>query len=89
MLCKQKEQVSVNKFATKLKVLRLEVARELTEQGGNTDYLIKKTCNALILYQFKTGLGKNVMKQIGLIFVREPNLTFEEVRDIQTAEEML
>lgn len=87
--CKQEKGESVSKFATRIKAIGLELALELTERGGETTALIKKTCDVLVLHQFKTGLRRCVKHQIGLIFVREPDLTFEQAWEIATAAELL
>lgn len=87
--CTQEKGETVRQFAARVKALGLEVVRELTDRGEQGEgEIIKKTCKTLTLSQFKTGLSEKVKKQIGLIFVREPDLTFDEAWEVATAAEL-
>lgn len=89
MACKQEKGESVNQFASRIKSLGLDMVEELTEQAiVGEEELIRQTCKTLILNQFKTGISRGVKKQIGLIFIREPDLSFEEAMDLATAAEL-
>jgi hypothetical protein len=81
--CYMRNEETVSDFVTRLKTLGQNVLLEdlrncqLEEQAG-----IRRKNEDLILSQFKIGLRKDLMKEVGILLLREENLTLSRAEEL-------
>ncbi|KAJ8976010.1 hypothetical protein NQ317_003825 [Molorchus minor] len=86
--CYQRHDETVTSYCTRLKVLGTKVLEEdlrnstLDEMPG-----IRKKGQQLMLNQFKLGLRKDILKEIGVLLLREEDLTLEKAEEIAKFQE--
>lgn len=87
--CYQRHDESVNQFATRVKLIGVEILEEDLATAEETEKpgLIKKI-DQLVLNQFKTGLNKNLLKNVGTVFMREDDLTMDKAEEFARQEEL-
>ncbi|CAG9833244.1 unnamed protein product [Diabrotica balteata] len=87
--CFQRHDESVSDFTTRLRILAARVLEEDLEGATIEGQLgIKKKNKELVLNQFKLGLRRDVMKETGVLLLKEPNLDLEKAEEIVALQEM-
>lgn len=81
--CYQRHDEDVSAFCTRLKTLGSRVLQE-DIQGANPDEEagLRKKNQALLINQFKMGLRKDLLKDMGVILLREDNLTLDKAEEL-------
>lgn len=87
--CYQRHDESVNQYVTRIKLLGVAMLEEdiATAEEAEKPGLIKKI-DQLVLNQFKTGLSKHLLKNVGTVFMREENLTIDKAEEFARQEEL-
>lgn len=87
--CIQRHDEAVAQYVTRLKVIGSEILRAdlatatIDEKAG-----LEKKCNELVLNQFKLGLRRELMKQLGPVLMRTDNLTMDKAEEYARQEEL-
>ncbi|KAJ8962461.1 hypothetical protein NQ314_005723 [Rhamnusium bicolor] len=81
--CYQRHDESISAYCTRLRILGARVLEEdlsnatIEEQAG-----IRKKNRDLVLNQFKMGLRKEIMKEVGVLLLREDQLTLDKAEEL-------
>lgn len=87
--CYQRPDESVDQYATRIKLIGVEIKGEdLATAAENEKPGLEKKVNQLILNQFTTGLNKNLLKNVGTLFMREQDLNIGKAEEIARYEEL-
>lgn len=77
--CYQRHDEAVSAFCTRLRILGIRVLQEdLKSAADNEKAGLRKKNDELILNQFKLGLRRDFMKDIGVLLLKEDNLTLDK-----------
>ncbi|XP_045481687.1 uncharacterized protein LOC123685870 [Harmonia axyridis] len=92
--CFQRQDEDVSSFCTRLRIIGAELLSEdLSGATKDEESGIRKKNRDLILNQFKIGLRKEVMREVGIFLLREENLDLEKAEELvrlqETTHEML
>lgn len=81
--CYQRHDESVSSFCTRLKSLGMKVLREdlRSATSGEIEGLRKKN-NQLVLSQFKTGLKKELLKDIGVLLLKDEEMDLDKAEEL-------
>nr|XP_022920762.1 uncharacterized protein LOC111429154 [Onthophagus taurus] len=79
---------TVSEFQTRLRLIANEILED-DQSKATAEELpgIKKKINESVLNQFTTGLRREISQNIGIILMREENLTLQKAAEIATLEE--
>lgn len=87
--CYQKHDEPVSKFTTRIKSLGLKVLAEDLKSATQLEIPgIRSKSKQIILNQFKLGLKKELLKEIGVTLMRTENLTIDEAEEIAKCQEI-
>lgn len=87
--CFQRHDESVSDYVGRLKILGAEILREDTATSQAFEIAgLKKKCNELVLHQFKAGLKKEYMRNIGTLLMRTAGLTIDQAENFARQEEL-
>lgn len=87
--CFQRHDESVSDYVGRLKILGAEILREDTNNSQAFEIAgLKKKCSELVLHQFKAGLKKEYIRNIGTLLMRTPDLTIDEAETYAKQEEL-
>lgn len=87
--CYQRSDEDVASFCTRLRTLGLKVLQEdLQNAQRNEEPGLRKKNDDLVMNQFKIGLRKEIMKDIGVMLVREEGLDLEKAEQLVKIHEM-
>lgn len=87
--CYQRFDEDVASFCTRLRTLGLRVLQEdLQNAQRNEEPGLRKKNDDLVMNQFKIGLRKEIMKDIGVMLVREEDLDLEKAEQLVKIHEM-
>lgn len=81
--CYQRHDEDVSSFCTRLKTLGARVLQE-DLQGASPDEEpgLRKKNQALLINQFKMGMRKDLLKDMGVMLLREENLTLDRAEEL-------
>lgn len=87
--CYQRHDESVNQFVTRVKLLGVAILEEdlATAEEIEKPGLTKKV-EQLVLNQFKTGLNRALLRNVGTVLMREENLTIDKAEEFARQEEL-
>lgn len=87
--CIQKHDETVAQYVTRLKVIGAEILRtDLAKAADIEKRGLEKKCSELVLNQFKLGLRRELMRQLGPVLMRTDNLTIEKAEEYARQEEL-
>lgn len=87
--CYQRIDEDVASFCTRLRTLGLRVLQEdLRSAKPEEEPGLRKKHDDLVLNQFKVGLRREVMKDIGVMLVKEENLDLEKAEQLVKIQEL-
>uniref|UniRef100_V5GVE6 Retrotransposon gag domain-containing protein n=1 Tax=Anoplophora glabripennis TaxID=217634 RepID=V5GVE6_ANOGL len=80
--CYQRHDESVTGFCTQLRLIGTKLLKEDLKNATQEEKAgIRKKNQELILNQFKMGLRRDILKEVGLMLLREDNLTLEKAEE--------
>lgn len=87
--CFQRHDEPVVDFVTRLKFLGTEILSEdlATAQADQVPGIIRK-CDELVLHQFRSGIKKEYLRNIGTLLMRTENLTIDQAENFARQEEL-
>lgn len=87
--CFQKHDESIANYVARLKILGSEILKEdlLMATAHEISGLTKK-CNELVLHQFKSGIKREYLKNLGPLMMRTENLTIDQAEKFARQEEL-
>lgn len=87
--CFQKHDETVANFVSRLKVLGAEILKEdLLHASAHEISGLTKKCNELVLHQFKAGIKREYLKNLGPLLMRTENLTIDKAEEFARQEEL-
>lgn len=87
--CYQRHDETVSNFVSRLKILGAEILREDLENSlAYEDAGIKRKCKELVLHQFKSGLKRDLIRNLGPLLMRTQNLSIEQAEEFARQEEL-
>lgn len=86
--CYQRQDESVSSYCTRLKSLGAQLLKEDLE-GADVDEVagLKRKNKDILISQFKIGLRKDLLKEVGILLLREPDLDLEKAEQIVKLQE--
>lgn len=87
--CFQRHDESIANYVTRLKLLGSEILKEdyLTARANEKEGLKKKR-DELVLHQFKVGVKKEYLKNLGPLLMRTDDLTIDQAENFARQEEL-
>lgn len=86
--CYQRHDESVSSFCTRLRILGAQVLEDDLSSASNEEQAgIRKQNRNLVLNQFKIGLRREVMKEVGVLLLREDKLTLDKAEELVKLQE--
>lgn len=86
--CYQRHDENVNQFCIRIKVLGAKVLEEDIRYATPEELPgIRKKNQDLMMNQFKIGLRKDLMKEVGVLLLREEKLTMDKAEEIVKLQE--
>lgn len=86
--CFQSHNETVVDFVTRLRLIGMKILEDdLKNASTNEEVGIKKKNSELLLNQFINGLNKNILKNVGTVFMRDDNLTIDSAAEYAIQEE--
>ncbi|KAF2891944.1 hypothetical protein ILUMI_14229 [Ignelater luminosus] len=87
--CFQHHDEPVSKLTTRLKILGSEILKEDLQHASDTEKSgLQRKCNDLVTNQFKIGLRKELMRNLGPLLMRTENLTIDQAEEFARQEEL-
>lgn len=87
--CVQKHDESVSDYVTRLKSLGAIIAKEDALTASATEIAgMKKKTDEIVLHQFKAGIKREYMHNLGPLFMRTANLTIDLAEEFARQEEL-
>lgn len=86
--CYQRYDENVSEYCTRLRALGAKLLEEDIEGAEANEIAgLKKKNKEIVLNQFKIGLRKDLMKEVGILLLREPNLDLDKAEQIVKLQE--
>lgn len=86
--CYQRQEEDVSSYCTRLRVLGVKLLNEDLENAAADEVAgLKKKNKEILLNQFKIGLRKDLMKEIGILLLQEPNLDLDKAEQLVKLQE--
>lgn len=87
--CYQRHDESVANFVTRLKGLGTEIFKEDSENATPAELPgLKRKSEQLVLHQFKSGIKKEYLRNMGTLLMRTENLTIDMAENFARQEEL-
>lgn len=87
--CYQRHEESVAHFVIRLKTFGADILKEdLLAAKPNEKAGLEKKCNELVLNQFRIGLKRELLRQLGPVLMRTEHLTIEKAEEYARQEEL-
>lgn len=86
--CYQRQDESVSSYCTRLRSLGTQLLKEDLE-GATRDEVpgLKKKNKEVLISQFKLGLRKDLLREVGVLLLREPDLDLEKAEQLVKLQE--